>query len=80
MPRYHWFRTPDHPAANDRDVQAGEKQWNIDFESDRDPGITYRIHVGEKSREKLLAMLAEDAAKSCTEAELAEMRQNAISK
>ena len=64
MPTYHWFRTHDHPAAKDRTVQLGERQWNVDFVDDH--GVLYRIHVGEESRKGMLAMLAEEEVRVVT--------------
>lgn len=61
-PPYHWYRTDDHPARNDRDGIPGEVQWNVDFVADT--GVTYRIHVGPESRLRMLEMLREDKAKA----------------
>lgn len=57
-----WLRTKDHPAANGRITQAGEPQWNLDFESE--DGEMFRIHVGATSRAEFLRMFGDESAKS----------------
>lgn len=64
MTKWTWFRTKDHLAANDRTPVIGERQWNVDFESDR--GENIRIHVGPESRKAMLEMLCEEKAKTVT--------------
>lgn len=60
---YYWYRTPDHPSANDSDPQDGAVSWNVDFESDRDPGKHFRIHVGPETRARMLKQLSDKETK-----------------
>lgn len=61
----HWVRTIDHPVANQRTPEIGERQWNLDFEDE--DGDLRRVYVGELTRTEFLKQLEESNAKYFTE-------------
>lgn len=56
-----WFRTIDHPCASGRQPEPGEKQWNLDWHNE--DGLLFRVHVGPESRDLMLRMLDDSAAR-----------------
>lgn len=59
-----WYRTHDHPGANNRTPEVGEHQWNLDFTTE--DGRQFRVHVGPDSRKAMIQMLADDKVKVVT--------------